>query len=191
MTKPTTQQAKDAVNTLLKYLGEDTEREGLKNTPARVVKSYKELFSGYNADIRAILDKKFYEIRDYDNIIILKAISFTSMCEHHMLPFSGKVDIAYLPNGSILGISKLARLVDAFSKRLQIQERMTTDIAKSLDKYLKPKGVAIRVCANHSCMTFRGAMKEESYLESTHFIGEFKNDTEMRNQFWQMINNSP
>ena len=190
MSKPTTQQAEDAVRTLLQYLGEDLQREGLKNTPQRVIKSYKELFAGYEMDISSVLNKKFHEIKEYDDIILLKAINFTSICEHHMLPFSGKVDIAYIPNGVVLGISKLARLVDAFAKRLQIQERMTTDIAQTLDEHLAPKGVAIRVCANHSCMSFRGALKEETLLESTHFTGVFKTDKENKKQFWQMVNSS-
>jgi len=185
--KPTQEQAEEAIKTLLQYLGEDTNREGLKDTPKRVIKSYKEIFGGYEADVSAILNKKFYEISQYQDIILLKNINFTSTCEHHMLPFTGKVDIAYVPDKVVIGISKLARLVDAFSKRLQIQERMTVSIAESLFKHLQPKGVAIAVSASHSCMSFRGVMKEGSLLDSSHFIGCFKDDIQMQKQFFNMI----
>lgn len=185
--RPTKQEAEDAVRVLLNYIGEDTKREGMRDTPARVVKSYDELFSGYEMKIDEILSTTFSDISNFDDIVLLKSINFSSSCEHHMLPFSGFVDIAYLPNGSVVGISKLARLVDAYSKRLQIQEKMTANIAEALERYLKPRGVAVRVSASHSCMTTRGALKGGSVLESSHFTGIFKDRPEYRQEFWHMI----
>lgn len=187
MHKITTQQAEDAVRTLLEYLGEDVNREGLKDTPKRVVKSYQELFSGYHGNIENILSKKFYETKEYDGIILLRDIKFTSICEHHMLPFSGKVDIAYIPNEVVVGVSKLARLVEAFARRLQIQERMTTQIVQALDLHLKPQGAAILVTANHNCMAFRGVMKDTTCLETSYFSGSFRDSQYIQNQFWQMV----
>lgn len=185
--KPTQEQAEAAVKTLLEFIGEDCNREGMKETPARVIKSYNELFSGYNDDIAKILDKRFYDIDNFNDIVLLKAINFSSLCEHHMLPFSGSVDIAYLPDGYVVGVSKLARLVDAYSKRLQIQEKMTANIAEALQQHLQPKGVAVRVTASHSCMTARGTFKDRSLLDSVHFTGIFKDNTAFRQEFWQMI----
>jgi len=185
--RPTKDEAEDAVRILLNYIGEDTKREGMLGTPARVVKSYDELFSGYEMKIDEILSTTFSDISNFNDIVLLKSINFSSSCEHHMLPFSGFVDIAYLPNGSVVGISKLARLVDAYSKRLQIQEKMTANIAEALERYLKPRGVAVRVSASHSCMTTRGALKGGSVLESSHFTGIFKDKPEYRQEFWHMI----
>lgn len=187
MQKITKQQAEEAIQTLLKYLGEDINREGLKDTPRRVINSYKELFSGYSSDIEDILSKKFSEPKEYDGIILLRDIKFTSICEHHMLPFTGKVDIAYIPDEVVVGVSKLARLVETFARRLQIQERMTTQIVQALDLHLKPKGIAILVTASHNCMAFRGVMKEGSCLETSHFSGSFKESQYIQNQFWQMV----
>ena len=185
--RPTKNEAEDAVRILLNYIGEDTKREGMLGTPARVVKSYDELFSGYEMKIDEILSTTFSDISNFNDIVLLKSINFSSSCEHHMLPFSGFVDIAYLPNGSVVGISKLARLVDAYSKRLQIQEKMTANIAEALERYLKPRGVAVRVSASHSCMTTRGTLKGGSVLESSHFTGVFKDKPEYRQEFWHMI----
>lgn len=185
--KPTREEAEQAVKLLLEYIGEDVSREGLSNTPARVIKSYTELFSGYNQNIEDVLNKRFCDISEYDDVVLLKSISFTSTCEHHMLPFYGSVDISYIPNGTVLGISKLARLVDIFAKRLQIQERMTANIAIALQKYLAPKGVAVRVSATHSCMTSRGAFKSGTSLESTHFTGLYDTLQEKRKEFLQML----
>ena len=142
MGKPTKEEAEKAIKLLLQYIGEDTSREGLKDTPTRVVKSYGELFGGYVQDVGKVLNKRFYDISEYNDVVLLKSITFTSICEHHMLPFSGTVDIAYMPDGVVVGVSKMARLVDVFSKRLQIQERMTANIACALQKHLNPKGVA-------------------------------------------------
>lgn len=187
--KPTKEQAQEAVRLLLEYIGEDTSREGLIGTPARVIKSYEELYCGYSHDVDEVLNKKFYDISEYNNVVLLKDVSFTSTCEHHMLPFTGTVDIAYMPDGIILGISKLARLVDIFSRRLQIQERLTFNIATALQEYLKPKGVAVRISASHSCMTNRGTLKKKSILESSHFTGIYKDQDGMRVEFWNMIKN--
>jgi len=187
MQKPSRKEAENAVKLLLSYIGEDTNREGLIDTPSRVVKSYIEVFSGYNAKIEEILDKKFYDIDEYNDIVLLRGIKFTSLCEHHMLPFSGAVDIAYIPDGVIIGISKLARLVDAFAKRLQVQEKMTSSIANSLQEHLKPQGVAIRVSATHSCMSMRGVLKTDSVMETTHFTGIYNNEQKKRKEFLAML----
>ena len=187
MSKPTQKQAEDAVRTLLNYFGEDVTREGLFDTPSRVIKAYDEVLAGYHFSVEDILNKRFYDIAEYDDVVMLKDIKFTSLCEHHMLPFSGSVDIAYIPDGVIIGISKLARLIDVFAKRLQIQERMTASIANSLQEHLKPKGVAIRVSANHSCMSMRGVSKRGSIMDTTHFTGVYNNDSVKRREFWEMI----
>ena len=187
VSKPTKKEAEEAVRTLLSYIGEDTDREGMQDTPARVIKSYEELFSGYKVKINEILNKEFYDISNFNDMVLLKGTSFSSLCEHHMLPFTGFVDIAYLPNSFVVGISKLARLIDAYARRLQIQEKMTAEIAESLDQYLKPRGVAVRISASHSCMKARGALKDGSILESTCFTGLFKDKPEYRQEFWQMV----
>lgn len=185
--KPTDEQAREAVKTLLEYIGEDVAREGLIETPKRVIKSFRELYAGYEADISEILNKRFYDISTYQDIIILKNIDFSSVCEHHMLPFFGTVDIAYIPNGFVVGVSKLARLVDAFAKRLQIQEKLTAEIAESLQEHLNPLGVAVRVSASHSCMTTRGTMKGMSTLDSTKFTGLFADNASCRQEFLGLI----
>lgn len=185
--KPTKKEAEEAVRVLLNYIGEDTMREGMRDTPSRVIKSYDELFSGYKVKIDEILSTRFYDISNFNDVILLKSINFSSSCEHHMLPFTGFVDIAYLPDGFVVGISKIARLVDAYSKRLQIQEKMTANIAEAIDQHLKPRGVAVRISASHSCMTSRGTMKGGSVLESSHFTGAFKDNIQYRQEFWQMV----
>ena len=187
MNKPTKEQAEQAIKLLLEYIGEDINREGLRDTPKRVIKSYNELFAGYNVEIGEVLNKRFYDVSDYNDVVLLKSISFTSLCEHHMLPFYGMVDIAYVPNNTVIGISKLSRLVDIFAKRLQIQERMTANIANALQEHLKPQGVAVRVAATHSCMTTRGTLKEGSVMESSHFTGVYDSDPEKRKEFWNML----
>lgn len=187
MRKPTKAQAEEAVKTLINYIGEDADSESLKETPSRVIKSYEELFAGYKGSFAELLNKRFTNINEYNDVILLKSINFTSMCEHHMLPFSGTIDIAYIPNGSVVGLSKLARLVDVFARRLQIQERMTADIAETLQEYLGPQGVAVRVSATHSCMSIRGAMKPGSVMESTHFTGLYNKDQQKRQEFLAML----
>lgn len=175
-----------AVNILLQYIGEDITREGLVDTAKRVIKSYDELFAGYKEDIAQILSKQFHEISDYNDIILLKSINFTSLCEHHMLPFYGSANVAYIPNKSVIGVSKIIRLVNAFSKRLQIQEKMTINIANSMHKYLKPQGVAVSISAEHSCMSMRGVTKNGSIMNTSHFTGIFKR-LEYKRNFLQMI----
>ncbi|PCJ29336.1 MAG: GTP cyclohydrolase I FolE [Rickettsiales bacterium] len=187
MTKPTKDQAEQAVKLLLEYIGEDVNREGLKETPARVVRSYAELFAGYALPIEDVLSKTFTDVSEYNDVVLLKKIKFTSLCEHHMLPFYGTVDIAYIPGGEVLGISKLARLVDMFSKRLQIQERMTFEIANSLHSHLNPGGVAVRVSAVHSCMSARGVAKNGAVMDTTYFTGEYHEHAEKRKEFLDSI----
>lgn len=185
---PTKEEAQKAVETLIRYIGDDATREGVKGTPERVLKSYEELFSGYNTNIEEILNKRFYDINGFGDLVLLRAINFHSVCEHHMLPFSGSVDIAYIPNGFVVGISKIARLVDAFARRLQIQEKMTVDIACAMQQCLNPIGVAVRVTATHTCMSVRGVSKEGSLMESIHYTGIFRDKPESRVEFMSLIN---
>ncbi|AZL15342.1 GTP cyclohydrolase I FolE [Rickettsiales endosymbiont of Stachyamoeba lipophora] len=166
--------ALQAIRTLLKWIGEDPEREGLIDTPKRVINSYKELFAGYHKDPEQILSRTFEETENYNDIILLKDISFKSFCEHHMLPIIGTANIAYLPNQKVVGISKLARIVDCFAMRLQIQERMTVQIAETIEKILKPKGVAVMITATHQCMSQRGTNKDGVSMQTSHYTGCFK-----------------
>lgn len=181
--KPSKEEAKEAIRTLLKFIGEDPNREGLLKTPDRVVNSYAELFSGYDKDIGEILNTKFYDTCNFQDFILLKDIKFTSFCEHHMLPFIGTVDIAYIPDNCIVGISKLARIVNAFAKRLQIQEKMTVQIAESVQENLKPLGVAVKISALHSCMSMRGVMQENSVMNTMHYTGIFAEQQKYRHEF--------
>lgn len=183
----TQEQAEQAVETLLNYIVGGELNTTLRDTPARVIKSYKELFSGYGVSAESVLVKKFCDINEYDEPVLLKSINFTSTCEHHLLPFSGLVDIAYLPNKEVVGISKLARLVDIFGRRLQLQERMTAQIAQSLQTILAPKGVAVRIKATHHCMTHRGAQKYNALMESLYFTGLYKKDSTKRQEFLQSV----
>jgi GTP cyclohydrolase I len=168
--------ALNAIITLLKWIGEDPTREGLLETPSRILESYKELFAGYNMNEKDILGVTFEDSGNYNQVIYLKNIKFKSMCEHHMLPIDGFVDIAYKPNGKVLGISKLARIVECFALRMQIQEKMTVQIAESIQKYLSPMGVAVKVLAHHGCMSYRGVKKEGTLMETYHFTGCFSFD---------------
>lgn len=172
--KVTKNEAIEAIKTILKWIGEDPSREGLIETPARVVESYEEYFSGYKQDPKEILNVSFSEIANYQDVIILKDIRFESFCEHHMAPIIGFVHIAYLPDKKVVGISKLARLVEVFSKRLQIQERMTAQIAQAIFNELKAKGVAVIVEAEHHCMTTRGVYNASSKMRTQSFLGELK-----------------
>lgn len=189
--KPSKEEAKEAVRTLLKFIGEDPNREGLLKTPDRVINSYMEIFSGYEKNVAEILDTKFYDTCNFQDFILLKDIKFTSFCEHHMLPFIGTVDIAYIPDNCIVGISKLARIVNAFAKRLQIQEKMTVQIAESVQENLKPLGVAVKISALHSCMTMRG-VKQDSMMQDSdinitmntmHYTGIFAEQQKYRHEF--------
>lgn len=181
--KPSGDEAKRAIKTLLEYLGEDPLREGLVKTPDRILDSYEEIFSGYKADLKEIFKAKFKEVSGFDDLVILKKIPFKSFCEHHWLPFYGEVDIAYIPRDSVLGLSKLARLVDVFSKRLQIQEKMTAQIGEALQENINPLGVAVKVRATHSCMSFRGVLKEGSIMTTLHYTGIFADDPKYRGEF--------
>lgn len=187
MTKPTTQQAEDAVRTLLRFAGENPNREGLLDTPKRVIKSYGELFAGYAVDPKEILSTTFEEVGGYDEMIVLRDIEFTSHCEHHMLPFTGRAHIAYIPTNKVVGLSKLARLVDVYAKRLQIQEKMTAEIASALSDVLKPKGVAVVINATHMCMTMRGVRKPGSLMQTSHLTGLFKSDPRTRQEFFSLL----
>ena len=179
--------AKQAIKTLLRWIGEDPEREGLVETPKRVLKAYKEWFAGYKQNPKEILSKTFREVDGYDRMIVLSDISFSSYCEHHIAPISGKVSIGYLPSGKVVGLSKLARLVDVFAKRLQIQEKMTAQIANALQSNLGCEGVAVIVEAEHHCMCTRGVNKLGTSMKTSYFTGEMKKDIAKREEFYRLI----
>ncbi len=184
---PTQQEAEDAVRTLIRWAGDDPAREGLLETPKRVAKSYREFFAGYEADPSELLSRTFKEVEGYDEMVMLRDIEFESHCEHHMVPFTGKAHIAYLPTCKVVGISKLARLVDAYSKRLQIQEKMTAQIATTLNDVLQPKGVAVVIEAVHQCMTSRGVHKHGSVMQTSHMLGRFREDARTRQEFFSLL----
>lgn len=167
------QEAEEAVRTLIKWAGEDPTREGLIETPKRVVKAFEEYFTGYDESPEAILSKTFEEVEGYDDMVVVRDIDLTSHCEHHMVPIIGKVHVAYLPNGKVVGLSKLARVVDVFAKRLQTQETMTAQIADAIENVLEPKGVAVLVDATHHCMTMRGVKNKSASTITSQFRGEF------------------
>ena len=185
----TREEAEEAVKTLIKWTGDDPNREGLKDTPKRVVNAYNEFFSGYNECPEKILTKTFDDVNGYDDIVMLKDITLHSHCEHHMVPIIGKVHLAYLPIKRVVGISKLARVVDIFAKRLQTQETMTQQIGETIQNALDAKGVAIYIEALHQCMTTRGVKKEGVSTITTCFLGEFKNNEKMENKFLNFIKN--
>jgi GTP cyclohydrolase I len=184
----TAEEAEGAIKTLLKWVGENPDREGLTETPARVIKSYAELFSGYLHDPEQVLQKTFEDTENFTGEIILKDIPFSSMCEHHMLPFIGKAHIAYIPDGHIIGLSKMARLVEIFARRLQVQERLTAQIAKTLQKVLQPKGVAVILEAKHYCLAMRGANKRNSIMVTSHFTGTPEYDLNIKNYLLALLN---
>ena len=183
----TRKEAEEAVKTLIKWTGDDPNREGLKDTPKRVINAYNEFFSGYNESPEKVLSKTFDDVNGYEDIVMLKDITLHSHCEHHMVPIIGKVHLAYLPIKRVVGISKLARVVDIFAKRLQTQETMTQQIGETIQKSLDAKGVAIYVEALHQCMTTRGVKKEGVSTITTCFLGEFKNNEKMENKFLNFI----
>ena len=185
--KPTREEAEEAVKTLISWAGDNPNREGLIETPKRVVKSYEEFYSGYDQDPEEILSKVFEEVEGYDEIIIVKDIRLESHCEHHMVPILGKAHVAYIPDQRVVGISKLARVVDLFAKRLQTQETMTAQIADTIDRVLKPKGVAIVIDAAHQCMTMRGIKKEKATTVTNYFLGSFKEDLSFQNRYLRHI----
>jgi GTP cyclohydrolase I len=181
-------EAVEAVRTLIRWAGDDPGREGLKDTPDRVVASYGEFFKGYHQDPEEVLKKTFEIVEDYNEIIMLKDIRLESYCEHHILPIIGTATIAYLPNKKIVGISKLARVVEILAKRLQIQERLTVEIARVIDKELEPRGVAVIIEATHQCMTTRGIHKPGTAMKTSHMLGCFKQDKVIRQELFTLIN---
>ena len=183
------EEAEKAVETLIKWAGDDPNREGLKDTPKRVVNAYNEFFAGYSNSPENVLKKTFDEVNGYNDIVMLKNISLHSHCEHHMVPIIGKVHLAYLPIKRVVGISKLARVVDIYAKRLQTQETMTQQIGEIIHKTLKPKGVAVYIEAYHQCMTTRGVLKPDVSTVTTCFLGSFKNNSKIENKFINFINN--
>ena len=180
------EKVKDLVKTLLTEIGEDTKREGLLSTPKRVAKAYEFLTKGYQQDIGEVLNKAIFNER-YDEMVLVKNIDFYSMCEHHLLPFYGKVHVAYIPNGKIVGLSKIPRIVEVFARRLQVQERMTQQIADTIEEYLQPNGVAVVSEAFHMCMMMRGVEKQNSSATTSAMLGVFQDDARTRMEFLDLI----
>ena len=185
--KPTRKEAEDAVRTLISWAGDDPKREGLIETPKRVVKSYEEFYAGYDQDPAEILSKVFEEIEGYDEIVLVKDILLESHCEHHMVPILGKAHVAYLPDKRVVGLSKLARVVDLFAKRLQTQETMTAQIADTINEVLKPKGVAVVIDAEHQCMSSRGVSKKGTSTVTSRMLGTFRDSQKSRMEFMNLI----
>ena len=185
--KVSDKEAEEAFKTILAWMGEDPNREGLLETPKRVVKAYKEYFAGYKEDPNKILDKTFGDVDGYDDMVIQKNISVQSHCEHHMAPIIGKAHVAYIPNERVVGLSKLARVVEVFSKRLQTQERLNMQIAKTLMESLDAKGVAVTIDSTHQCMTMRGIKKEQASTVTNYYLGQFKDDLSYQNRYLRFI----
>jgi GTP cyclohydrolase I len=185
--RPTQAEAEAAVRTLIRWAGDDPDREGLIETPKRVTKSYGELFSGYAIDPREYLERTFDEVGGYDELVVLRDIRVVSFCEHHMLPFLGKAHVGYLPTHRVVGISKLARVVHGFARRLQIQEKLTAEIAEAIDEVLKPKGVGVVIQSEHSCMTMRGVNTPGSTLTTSHLLGDIRDDARTRDEFLRLV----
>ena len=183
-------EAEEAFKTILAWMGEDPSREGLLETPKRVVKAFKEYFKGYKEDPIQVLDKTFGDVDGYDDMVIQKNISVQSHCEHHMAPIIGKAHVAYIPNERVVGLSKLARVVEVFSKRLQTQERLTMQIANTLKGALDAKGVAVTIDSTHQCMTMRGIKKEQATTVTNYYLGQFKEDLSYQNRYLRLISNS-
>jgi GTP cyclohydrolase I len=187
--RPTETEAEAAVRTLIEWAGDDPDREGLRDTPGRVVRAYRELFSGYESDPREYLERTFEEVGGYDELVLLRDIRVVSFCEHHMLPFLGRAHVAYLPNDRVVGISKLARVVHGFARRLQIQEKLTAEIAHAIDDILRPKGVGVVIVSEHSCMTMRGINTPGSRLTTSHLLGAVRDDPRTRMEFFDLVKN--
>ena len=185
--RPSRDQAEEAVRTLIRWAGDDPKREGLLGTPDRVVRAYREFFRGYDQEPNAILKRTFEETDGYDEMIVFKDMRFESHCEHHLAPIIGRAHIAYLPDRRVVGISKLARLIEVYSRRLQIQEKMTAQIANALDRVLQPKGAAVIVEATHHCMTTRGVHKPGVTMVTSRMLGAFRNDQATRREFLAMV----
>lgn len=187
--KPSREEAEEAVRTLLRWSGDDPSREGLLDTPKRVVKAYDEWFAGYGVDPVEILQRTFEETDGYDEMVLLKDIRFESFCEHHMAPIIGVAHVAYLPENRVVGISKLARVIEVYAKRLQIQEKMTAQVANTFNEVLQPKGVAVVIEAAHQCMTTRGVHKPGVTMVTSRMLGAFRDDPSTRREFLAMIGN--
>ena len=185
--RPSRAEAEQAVRTLIRWAGEDPAREGLRDTPSRVVRSYEEFFAGYNEDPVDILQRTFEETSGYDELVLLRDIRFESHCEHHMVPIVGRLHIGYLPDTRVVGISKLARVAEVYAKRLQIQEKLTVEIANAINDVLKPKGVAVVITAQHECMTTRGIHKPGVGMVTSHMLGAFRTQPETRREFLTLI----
>ena len=185
--KPSRAEAEAAIRTLLRWAGEDPEREGLRDTPARVARSYEEFFRGYEEDPVALLARTFEETEGYDEMVVLRDIRVESHCEHHMVPIVGKAHVAYLPGSRVVGISKLARVVDAYAHRFQIQEKLTAQIANTIAEVLQPRGVAVVIEANHQCMSTRGVHKPGASMVTSRMLGAFRDDPSTRREFLAMI----
>ena len=188
--KVSDKEAEEALRTILSWMGEDPNREGLLETPKRVIKAFKEYFKGYQEDPSKILDKTFGDVDGYDDMVVQKNISVQSHCEHHMAPIIGKAHVAYIPKERVVGLSKLAREVEVFSKRLQTQERLTMQIANTLMESLDAKGVAVTIDSTHQCMTMRGIKKEQATTVTNYYLGQFKEDLSYQNRYLRLISNS-
>lgn len=187
--RPTREDAEEAVRTLIRWAGDDPSREGLRDTPGRVARAYDEFFRGYSLDPEDVLRRTFEETGGYDEMVLIRDIEVESHCEHHMVPIIGKAHVAYIPARRVVGISKLARVVDIFARRLQIQEKMTVDIASTIDRVLQPQGVAVVIEARHQCMTTRGIHKPGAGTITSHMLGAFRDDPSTRREFLAMIRN--
>ncbi|MBC2803931.1 GTP cyclohydrolase I FolE (plasmid) [Rhizobium ruizarguesonis] len=185
--RPSQQEAEEAIRVLLRWAGDDPTREGLLETPARVVKSYRELFAGYDMAAEDVLGRTFEEVAGYDDMVLVKDIPFYSHCEHHMVPIIGKAHVAYMPDGRVLGLSKIARVVEIYGRRLQTQETMTAQIARAIDDTLHPRGVAVLIEAEHMCMAMRGVQKQGSTTLTTTFTGTFKTEPADQARFMTMV----
>jgi len=181
-------EARDAFRTIIKWIGEDPDRDGLAETPERLVRAYREYFCGYEEDPEQVLRKTFSEVDGYDEMIVLRGVTFESHCEHHIAPIIGRVWVGYIPDRRVVGISKLARVVEIFSKRLQIQERLTAQIANAVEEALKPRGVAVVIKAAHHCMTYRGVHKRGAHLVTSRMLGVFRDQTMTRSEFLSLVN---
>ena len=188
--KVSDKEAEEAFRTILSWMGEDPDREGLLETPKRVTKAFKEYFKGYSEDPKAVLDKTFGDVDGYDDMVVQKNISVQSHCEHHMAPIIGVAHVAYIPKKRVVGLSKLARVVEVYSKRLQTQERLTMQIAKSLMEGLDAHGVAVTIDSTHQCMTMRGIKKEQATTVTNYYLGQFKEDLSYQNRYLRLISNS-
>ncbi len=184
--RPSQAEVEDAVRTMIRWAGDDPAREGLKGTPERVARAFEEFFAGYAQDPHEILQKTFEEVEGYDEMVVLRDIPFESHCEHHMVPIIGKAHVGYLPHQRVVGISKLARVVDAYARRLQIQEKMTAQIADAIEAALQPRGVAVIIESEHHCMTTRGVHKDGTTMVTSRMIGAFRDDIQLRREFQAM-----